>query len=79
MTNSNVYFLAQVALRKLSHEASTARRDLRRIIGHANMFDHLTAELANQGCVLDGDEEQGEDDETFVEYIEDDLAAKDET
>jgi len=79
MTDSDVYSLAQMARRKLSDEASTARQDLRRIIGHANMLDHLAAELVSQGYILDGDEEQHEDAETFVEYTDGVLVAEDET
>jgi hypothetical protein len=78
MTDINVYYLAQTARTKLSHEASSDDQNLRRILGHANMLDHLTAELFNQGYTLNDDEGCIEDDKTCAECIEDVLMASNE-
>jgi hypothetical protein len=49
MADTVIYCLAQRVRSKLSQEASSNYQDLRRIVGHANMLDNLTAELINLG------------------------------
>jgi hypothetical protein len=49
MADTVIYCLAQTVRSKLSQEASSKYQDLRRIVGHANMLDYLTAELINLG------------------------------
>lgn len=48
MADSKVYYLAQMARTRLSHEVSSNRQDLRRTLGHANILEHLTVELINR-------------------------------
>lgn len=79
MANSKVYYLAKTTRTKLSHEAASNDPNLRRVLGHANMLDHLVAELVNRGYLLDGneedieeeDEENIEDEEECVECMQD--------
>lgn len=47
MSITQTYFLAHSARGKLSKEASRADHDLRLLVGHANMLDHLMIDLAN--------------------------------
>jgi hypothetical protein len=47
MSITQTYFLAHSARGKLSREASRADHDLRLLVGHANMLDHLMIDLAN--------------------------------
>lgn len=47
MSITQTYFLAHSARSKLSREASRADHDLRLLVGHANMLDHLMIDLAN--------------------------------
>lgn len=47
MSITQTYFLAHSARGKLSKEASRPDHDLRLLVGHANMLDHLMIDLAN--------------------------------
>jgi hypothetical protein len=69
MADDAVYRLAQTVRTKLWLETSTNHHDLRRILGHANMLDSLTAELKNLGYELDGDE-CSEEEEFYDEHAE---------
>jgi hypothetical protein len=61
MADINIYFLACRARTKLTWEASSNDLNLRRILGHANMLDHLTAELVNLGYEWNSDDTYLED------------------
>lgn len=41
MTDSQTYSIAELSRCKLLHEASIKDRDLRRLVGHVNMYDRL--------------------------------------
>jgi hypothetical protein len=56
MADIVIYCLARIAQSKLSLEASSDYQDLRRIVGHANMLDYLTAKLINLGYEWDTDD-----------------------
>jgi hypothetical protein len=56
MADAVIYCLAQIVQSKLSLEASSDYQDLRRIVGHANMLDNLTAKLINLGYEHDTDD-----------------------
>jgi len=56
MADAIIYCLAHSVRTKLTQEASSANLDLRRIVGHANVLDHLTAELLNLGYERDTDD-----------------------
>jgi len=47
MSISQTYYLAHTARNKLAKEASQADHQLRLLVGHANLLDSLTADLAN--------------------------------
>jgi hypothetical protein len=64
MADTVIYCLAQSVRSKLSQEASSKYQDLRRIVGHANMLDYLTAELINLGY-----EHDNTDDADFTEAV----------
>jgi hypothetical protein len=49
MTDTIIYCLARKARANLCREASNNEPDLRRVLGHANVLDGLTAELLNLG------------------------------
>ena len=70
MADTVIYCLAQSVRSKLSQEASSKYRDLRRIVGHANMLDHLMTELVNREYQHDGDEVL--DDEVSDDEVSDD-------
>jgi hypothetical protein len=63
MADTIIYCLAQSVRSKLSQEALSNYRDLRRIVGHANMLDYLTAELINLGY------EHNTDDAYFTKSV----------
>jgi hypothetical protein len=56
MADTVIYGLARSARSKLSMEASNGDWDLRRIVGHANVLDHLTAELVQFGYGWNNDD-----------------------
>ncbi len=56
MADNFIDVLARSVQSKLCYEASSDYQDLRRIVGHANVLDHLTAELNNLGCGRDADD-----------------------
>lgn len=62
MADTTIYFLACKARTKLSWEASSNDMDLRRILGHANVLDYLTAELVNLGYEWNSDDTCLEDE-----------------
>jgi hypothetical protein len=78
MADSMFYYLAQTARTKLCHEVSSNHQDLRRILGHANLLDHLTAELLNRGYQLNNDEEYIEDEDAYVECAQEVVMEEDE-
>jgi len=47
MSISQTYYLAHTARNKLAEEAARADHQLRLLVGHANLLDSLTADLAN--------------------------------
>jgi hypothetical protein len=71
MADSKVYYLAETARAKLSHEVASNDHNLRRILGHANMLARLMAELVNRGYQHDGGEEE------YVECMQDLAVAED--
>jgi len=89
MSITQTYFLAHSARGKLSKEASRADHDLRLLVGHANMLDHLMIDLANAeqeqerwfnksvSGASEPEEEQAEHVETIVEEPEADWEAED--
>jgi hypothetical protein len=70
MASQSVYHLAQTVRTKLMLEASRNKQDLRRILGHASLFDHLNDELENAGYESGGTQDLV-DDETYDEDAED--------
>jgi len=90
MSITQTYFLAHSARGKLSKEAARPDHDLRLLVGHANMLDHLMIDLANAeqeqerwfnktvSGATDSEEEPTEQwTETIIEEPETDWTAED--
>jgi hypothetical protein len=56
MADTVIYRLACTARSKLCREALSGEVDLRRVVGHANVLDHVTAELVKFGYGWDTDD-----------------------
>jgi hypothetical protein len=63
MADTVIYSLACTARSKLCREALSGEVDLRRVVGHANVLDYVTAELVKFGYGWDTDDTVLEENE----------------
>ncbi|PBP18883.1 hypothetical protein BUE80_DR010408 [Diplocarpon rosae] len=62
-SEAEIYSVAQVAYEKLAEEAACGDKDLRRLVGHANLYDQLLVEINNS--LSHSDSESSSDGEEF--------------
>ncbi|PBP26641.1 hypothetical protein BUE80_DR002407 [Diplocarpon rosae] len=62
-SESEIYSVARVAYEKLAEEAACGDKDLRRLVGHANLYDQLLVEITNSLSNSDSESSSDGDDE----------------
>ncbi|CZT53214.1 uncharacterized protein RSE6_14683 [Rhynchosporium secalis] len=70
-SEDEIYSVAQIAHTKLVIEGSLKDQNLRRLVGHANLYDKLLDQYNNCCSSSDSDSESESESDTDVEEIED--------